>query len=67
MVTLGTIRGCAGSKKKVLSEEHWLLPKMFADKLISENQLLHSVYIALYRVSKYLKYLEGKGKSIIQG
>ena len=37
---------------------------MFADELISENQSLDSVYSALYRVCKYLKFLEERGKNI---
>lgn len=44
MVTLETVRKYVESKKSILSEEHWLLLKMFADELISENQSPHSVY-----------------------
>ena len=64
MITLETVRKYVESKKGTISDEHWLLLKMFVDELISENQTPRSVYTALYRVYMYLRFLEEKGKSI---
>lgn len=57
-------RGVPRKRKKELNPLHYNLLALFKVELESENQSPHSIYTALYRLTKYFKFLQQIGKTV---
>jgi len=59
-----TINALLNNVKEELGDTNYMLMYMFASELLSENQSLHSVYTALYRIRKFARFLKSFGRDL---